>query len=66
MTDDPIVAEVRRVREALAAKFNYDINAILADIRSRELASGVKLRYPKDQLASETGKTAKSELASVQ
>jgi hypothetical protein len=26
--DDPIVAEVRRAREVIAAKFNYDLAAI--------------------------------------
>ncbi len=66
MTDDPIVAEVRRVREALAAKFNYDIDAILADIRSRELASGVKLRYPKDHVASDGEKMSTNRLVSAQ
>lgn len=33
--DDPIVAEVRRAREAYAAKFNYDLRAIFADIQRR-------------------------------
>lgn len=33
--DDPIVAEVRRVREELAARFNYDLKAILEDARRR-------------------------------
>lgn len=36
---DP-VAEVRRIREALAAKFNYDLSAIIADARSREGRDG--------------------------
>ncbi len=33
--DDPVVAEVRRAREAYAAKFNYDLRAIFADIQRR-------------------------------
>ena len=33
--DDPIVAEVRRAREAYAARFNYDLAAIFADIQRR-------------------------------
>jgi len=30
MWEDPIVAEVHRIREQLAAKFNYDVEAIFA------------------------------------
>ena len=36
MNDDPIVNEVRRVRDKLAGQFNYDIHAIFADLRARE------------------------------
>jgi hypothetical protein len=28
--DDPIVAEVRAEREAIAARFNYDLGALVA------------------------------------
>jgi hypothetical protein len=38
---DPIVDEVRRVREAYAARFNHDIEAMFLDIKDRELRSGV-------------------------
>ena len=37
--NDEIVEEVRRVREAHAEKFNYDIAAICADIRRQQAAS---------------------------
>jgi hypothetical protein len=37
---DEIVEEVRRVREEHAAKFNYDISAICADIRRKQAESG--------------------------
>lgn len=40
MTEDPIVAEIRKVRHAHAAQFNNDIAAICADIRQREKESG--------------------------
>jgi hypothetical protein len=40
MWDDPIVAEVRRVREEYAARFNYDLDAIFRDIKEREKRSG--------------------------
>ena len=36
MNDDPIVEEARRVRDKLASRFNYDIHAIFADLRTRE------------------------------
>ncbi len=32
---DPVVAEVRRAREAYAAEFNYDLRAIFADLQRR-------------------------------
>ena len=38
----PIVAEVRRVREAHAARFNYDLDAIFRDIKEQEKQSGLK------------------------
>lgn len=43
MIDDPIVASVRKIRDELAAKFNYDVDAILADIRRREVEHGGRL-----------------------
>jgi hypothetical protein len=36
MNEDQIVAEVRRVREELSARFNHDIHAIFADLRTRQ------------------------------
>jgi hypothetical protein len=40
--NDPIVDEVRRVRDAHAARFNYDLDAIFQDIKERETKSGLK------------------------
>ena len=42
MWKDEIVEEVRRIRDAQAAKFNYDIKAIVEDARKRQEASGRK------------------------
>ena len=39
--NDPIVDEVRRVRDAHAARFNYDLDAIFQDIKKREMESGL-------------------------
>lgn len=44
---DPIVDEVRRVRDAHAAMFNYDLDAIFQDIKEQEKKSGLKfVSYP--------------------
>ena len=40
MPKDTIVDEVRRVRESLAARHNFDIKAILAAARKRQRKSG--------------------------
>ncbi len=37
---DPIVEEVRRVREEYAARFNYDLDAIYRDLKEQEKLSG--------------------------
>ena len=39
---DPIVDEVRKVRDAHAARFNYDLDAIFRDIKEQERKSGRK------------------------
>jgi len=45
--NDPIVDEVRRIRDAHAAKFNYDLDAIFRDIKEQEKMSGLKfVSYP--------------------
>lgn len=36
MNNDPIIEELRRVREELAAQFNFDIYAIGADLQARQ------------------------------
>ena len=41
--DDPIVDSVRKIRDALAAAFDYDVHAIFADLRRREAGLGDRL-----------------------
>ena len=41
MKADPIVAEVRAVRDRLAARFDYDIDAIFRHIQAEEARSGL-------------------------
>ncbi len=43
MWEDPIVAEVHRAREKLAADCNYDIEAFFADVRKRQALLGARL-----------------------
>lgn len=44
---DPIIAEVRAIRQAYAARFGYDMEAIFRDIRARQEASGCEyVRLP--------------------
>jgi hypothetical protein len=40
MWEDPIVEEVRKARDAHAAKFNYDLQAIYRDLKEQEKQSG--------------------------
>ena len=46
MEDDPIVAEVRRARDAYAARFGYDLGAIYRDLLERQRQSGRELIQP--------------------
>ncbi len=40
MWDDPIVKETRVQREAYAARFNHDLDAIFKNIRQRQDSGG--------------------------
>ena len=47
MRRDPIVEEVRRIRDTFAKNFNYDLEAIFRDLKEQEKRSGRKFsRYP--------------------
>jgi hypothetical protein len=50
MWEDPIVAEVHRIREQLAAQFNFDVKAMFEDMRKRQAALGSRL-VSRDQIA---------------
>jgi hypothetical protein len=43
MIEDPIVDEVRRIREEYARQFNNDLDAICKDLQKKQAASGRKL-----------------------
>ena len=43
MWEDPIVADVHRTREKLAAAYDFDVKAIFADLRKRQASLGGRL-----------------------
>ena len=43
MWEDPIVAEVHRTREKLAAEYNFDVTAFFAGLRKRQTSLGARL-----------------------
>jgi hypothetical protein len=46
MINDPIVNEIRQIRQAYAASFNNDLHAMCEDLRRQERGSGRELRTP--------------------
>lgn len=62
MLPDPIVTEIRSIREQIAAEFNYDVEAIVKDAQQRDAAGDrlVVRREPRPALiiASIPAKTA--------
>ncbi|MBF0427051.1 MAG: hypothetical protein HQL66_14655 [Magnetococcales bacterium] len=42
MWQDPIVEEIRKIREEHAARFHHDLDAIYADLKRLEQESGRK------------------------
>ena len=49
MWEDPIVAEVHRTREKLAAENNFDIATFFADLRVRQATLGSRLVHTQNQ-----------------
>ena len=63
---DPIIAEVRAVRDAHAARFGYDVEAIFKDIRASERASGrTYVRNPPRRVLVDAGEPTRSARRSV-
>ena len=56
MKEDPLVAEVRRIRQEHAARFGYNLDLIVADLKAQEQASGRQyIRLPPSFGGSEDG-----------
>jgi hypothetical protein len=54
MWHDPIVEEVRAIRDAYAKQFNYDLEAIYRDLKEQEARSGrVVVSLPPKRVAPE-------------
>ena len=52
---DPVIAEVRAVRDGIAAQFNYDVGAIFERIREMQDESGCEyVNYPARRVAEGT------------
>ncbi|MFH1114390.1 MAG: hypothetical protein V1792_10755 [Pseudomonadota bacterium] len=60
MWTDPIVEEVRKVREEHAARFGYDLRAIYDDLKATEGQGGRKVVSlpPKSRVAGIAGEEA--------
>ncbi len=61
MSDDPIIDEIRAIREQLAAKFDFDPQRMIADARRRQNLSGARVVSFQTHVTS-TDENAKSEL----
>ena len=56
MKNDPIVSEVRAIRDALAAQCGYDIKEIFQKLREQQAESDLKyVRYPARRVARTEG-----------
>lgn len=53
MYDDPIVNEVREIRERLSKKHNFEVEAIFDDIRKRQALVGSRLVRHRKRMSAE-------------
>jgi hypothetical protein len=64
MWEDPIVAEVHRTREKLAAEHDFDVKAIFSDLRKRQQSLGARL-VPQKKRAELSAGVARKDQAST-
>ena len=62
MWNDPIIEEIHQIRAERAAQFNYDLTAIVKDLRKKELQSGKRFisRPPRLLLVVDKGKNGRA------
>ena len=66
MWKDPVVEEVRKVRDAHAAQFNYELRAIYRALKNEEAGSGRKfVRLPSACWAQEATDTRSAPSAAL-
>lgn len=68
MSRDPIVDEVRTIREKLAARFEFDIRKIVKDAQERQATSQARIvsfQKPKQALQPTRAATSVSEKSQV-
>jgi hypothetical protein len=68
MWTDPIVEEIHKIRQEHAAKFGYDLRAIVRDYQRRQELSGKKIVSfikTKEQETARTERYEKQELVEV-
>jgi hypothetical protein len=54
---DPIVEEMRRIKEEHAARYNYDVDAMVKDLRAEQKRNGVKVvSYARKRPAAPAGR----------
>lgn len=62
MCEDPVVEAVRKVRDAHAAQFDYDLQAIYRALKEEEAQSGRKfMRLPQKQAETDSAPRPRSE-----
>lgn len=56
MKKDPVVEEIRKIREIHAAKFNYDVRSICADLKNKEkICNHPVVSLPPKRILKDTG-----------
>lgn len=51
---DQVISEIRKIREAYAEKFNFDVYAMLQDLKERQEKSGRKsVSFPPKRIKSD-------------
>ena len=59
MPSDPIVAEIRQIRELRAARFDFDVRAIVKDAQQRDARGDRQIvRLPPRPVATPTARDA--------
>jgi hypothetical protein len=61
MINDPIVGEIRRIRQKYAEQFNNDLHAICEDLRRQERESDREFRSPSEKNADRSSESTSAD-----